>query len=591
MHILTVALRRIMKHPVLLMVPLLLLHLFFYSSPVTAQPDASFHGYFSPPLEIPLFLSGNFAELRKNHFHSGIDIKTQGVEGQKVLAAAEGYVSRIRISAYGYGKALYLSHPNGLTTVYAHLQKLSPRLEEIARAAQRKEESYELDLDLPAKAVSVQRGELIALSGNTGGSGGPHLHFEIRESDTDIPYNPLLFGFPVEDNIPPSIRGLRVYPMNDSSVVSGRQEDRSYVATGANGRYTIKNNETIAVHGDIAFGVHTFDLLNGYPNKCGVYSIELYLEDKLIFESRLDSLNFNTFRQINTYKDYSLYHQRGWHYHRSFVAPNNRLQVYRNVVNNGVVSFRDGQTKQLRYEIRDSYGNLSTFNFKVKATDNQPPFEKVVRNEPDAFFQYDRENIFVNDEIVLTMPPYRLYSDIDFTYSSSDTMWACIAPVHHIHHDMEPVDKHYTLQIRVDDVPEALEEKVLVTMVAGKKYHKAKGGRYKDGWISVRLREFGDFTVRIDTTPPSIKPINVFNGKSMAGAMRIDFNISDNLAGVKHFDARIDGEWILMEYEPKNARITHHIRHGQFEPGERELVLKVTDERNNVAEYRAKLRF
>lgn len=586
-----VVLPYIMKRFFLLTVPLLMLHLFFCTIPLAAQPDESFHGYFSPPLEIPMFLSGNFAELRRNHFHSGIDVKTQGVEGQKVVAAAEGYVSRIRISAYGYGKALYLNHPNGLTTVYAHLQKLSPRLEEIAQAAQREEESYELDLDIPSKAVPVERGELIALSGNTGGSGGPHLHFEIRETATDVAYNPLLFGFPVEDNIPPSVRGLRVYPMNDSSMVSGRHDDRSYVVSGSHGKYTIKNNETISVHGDIAFGVHTFDLLNGYPNKCGVYSIELYLEDELIFESRLDSLNFNTFRQINTYKDYSLFHQRGWHYHRSYRTPNNRLQVYRQVVNDGIISFRDGETHQLRYEIRDSYGNLSTLNFKVKSTDAKPPQEKELRHEPDAIFHYDRENIFVNDEVVLTMPPFRLYSDIDFTYASSDTLWGCIAPVHHIHHEMEPVDKHYTLQIRVDNVPEDLEDKVLVTKVSGKKYHKAMGGRYKDGWISVRLREFGDFTVRLDTTPPVIKPINVFNGKSMSGSSRIDFSISDNLSGIKHFDARIDGEWILMEYEPKNARITHHLKRGQFEPGERELILKVTDERNNVGEYRATLRF
>lgn len=585
-----VALHSLMKFQLSLSVLLYALHLLFGSS-LQAQPYKESVDYFSPPLEIPLFLSGNFAELRRNHFHSGIDIKTQGVEGQRVVAAAEGYVSRIRISAYGYGKALYLDHPNGLTTVYAHLQRLSPRIEEVARAAQSEEKSYEIDLEVPAKALKVERGELIAYSGNTGGSGGPHLHFEIRETQSEIPLNPLLFEFPIKDDIPPTIRGLRVYPMNDSSFVSSRNEDRSYVVSGAFGKYTLKHNAVVQVHGEIAFGVHTFDLLNGYPNKCGVHNIQLFHNDQLVFESQLDSLNFSTFRQINTYKDYRLFHERGWHYHRSYKAPNNRLEVYRLASNNGVIKFAPDQKHQMRYEIRDSYGNLSVLNFQVEASATAPETTPAVKPEPTMVFKHDDDNIFVNDNVVLVMPPNRLYEDIEFVYAESDTLWKCLTPTHHIHDEMTPVDQRFTLQIKVGDVPEGLEDKVLVTKVSGKKYHRAKGGRYRDGWISVRLREFGDFTVRLDTTPPTIKPINIFNGKTMSGSSRIDFNIRDNLAGIKHFEAYIDDEWILMEYEPKNARITHHLERGRFSPGTKEFLLRVTDERNNVAEYRATISF
>lgn len=560
---------------------------------VAAQPlpTATSVDYFSPPVDIPMYLSGNFAELRRNHFHSGIDIKTQGVEGKRILAAAEGFVSRIRISPYGYGKALYIDHPNGYTTVYGHLQRLSPRLEEIARAAQHDERSYEIDLDIPDFAVPVERGEFIAFSGNTGGSGGPHLHFEIRETSTELPINPLLFSFPVKDNIKPTLRGLRVYPMNDSSFVSNRPVDRSYVVSGSHGKYSLKNNETVQVYGDIAFGVHTYDLLNGYPNKCGVHNIKLFHNDKLIFESQLDSLNFSTFRQINTYKDYRLFHKNSWHYHRSYRAPNNRLAVYRTVVNNGIISFTDNQFHNMRYEIRDVYGNLSTLNFEVHATAELGHIDPVVMPEADAVFRYDQDNIFVNDEVILTMPPFRLYEDLNFVYGWEDTLAGCLTPVHHIHNNTIPVDKFYNLRIKVASVPEGLEEKVLVTLVDDRNRHRAKGGRYRDGWISVRLREFGNFTVRIDTTPPSIRPINVFNGKSMSGSSRIDFKISDNLSGIKHFEAEIGGKWILMEYEPKNARITHYITPGEILPGDHQLVLRVTDERNNVATYKALLKF
>lgn len=556
-----------------------------------SQPIENAVGYFSPPLEIPLYLSGNFAELRRNHFHSGIDIKTQGVEGQKVVAAAEGFISRIRVSGSGYGNVLYIDHPNGYTTVYAHLQRFADHIQDIAKAAQYKDETFEIDLEIPDYAVPVKREELIAFSGNTGGSGGPHLHFEIRLTESELPLNPLLFDFPIEDNIPPTIRGLRVYPMNDSSVVSGRNEDRSYVVSGGYGKYATKNNEVVRVHGDIAFGIHTFDLLNGYPNKCGVFNIQLFQNDQLVFESQLDSLNFETFRQINTYKDYRLYHERGWHYHRSFLTPHNRLQVYRSVKNNGVLNLTDGETHEMRYEIRDSYGNLSVLNFKVESLDNRPPITQTVKPEPNAVFKHDEDNIFVTDDMIMIVPPYRLYEDLDFVYSQHDTLWACLTPVHQLHDELVPVDKHFTLRIRVDDYPEGHEEKLLVTQVNSSSHHSARGGRYKDGWISTRLREFGKFTVRIDTIPPKIRPINVFNGKSMKGSARMDFSISDNLSGIKHFEARVDGEWILMEYEPKNARLTHHIVRDAISPGEKSFVLKVTDERDNVAEYKATLNF
>lgn len=556
-----------------------------------AQPDPNAVGYFSPPLEIPLYLAGNFAELRRNHFHTGIDIKTQGVTGQKVLAAAEGFVSRIRVSPHGYGKTLYLDHPNGYTTVYAHLEEFSPKIEKIAKAAQYKNEAFEIDLEIPDMAVPVKREELIAYSGNTGGSGGPHLHFEIRMTESELPLNPLLFDFPIEDNIKPTIRGLRVYPMNDSSYVSGRNDDRSYVVRGSNGNYSIKNNETVRVYGETAFAIHTYDLLNGYPNKCGVFNIKLFRNDELMFESQLDSLNFHTFRQINTYKDFRLYHERGWHYHRSYLTPNNSLQVYRSVENNGVMPFRDKNEHNMRYEVRDSYGNLSTLEFKVLSIADPAHVPPEMKAEPDAIFKHDEDNLFVRDDVVVIIPPYRLYEDLEFVFGESDTLWNCITPVYHIHHEYVPVDKHYTLRIRVDEVPKHLQDKILITKVSGKSYHRAKGGRYKDGWISTRVREFGDFTVRADTTAPSIRSINVYNGKKMAGSTRMDFKINDNLAGIKHFDARVGGQWILMEYEPKNHRLTHYLTKGEIKPGTHEFILKVTDERNNVGKYKATLHF
>ncbi|TVR38706.1 MAG: M23 family metallopeptidase [Cryomorphaceae bacterium] len=567
----------------------LLFGAFFWSVPASAQPAHWPVDYFSAPLDIPLFLSGNFAELRSNHFHSGIDIKTQGVEGMNVVAAAEGYVSRIRISPYGYGNALYIDHPNGYTTVYAHLKTLSPKLALLARVEQYSLESFELDLKLEPHQAPVERGEVIAKSGNTGGSGGPHLHFEIRETTSQLSLNPLLFNFAIKDDIPPIVRGLRVYPMSDSSTVEGRRDDMSYVVAGSNGKYTLKNQQVVRVFGPASFAVHTYDLLNEFPNKCGIHRIRLYQEDELIFESQLDSINFNTFRQINTYKDFRLFHLKKWHYHRSYVSPYNDLTVYKTAVNNGVVHLPHGR-HSFQYVVNDSYGNESTLQFQVEWLTQAPATVPTVGKKVKDVFHHDRENVFETDNLALTIPPQRLYEDTDFTYAEGAKLWNSLGPVHHIHDGMVPVDKWFTLRMKIDDIPEELEEKVLVTAVTGGQYHKAKGGRYKDGWVTTRLREFGSFTARIDTVPPRIKPMNIFNGKNMAGVPRIDLSITDDLSGIKHFEARIDGEWILMEYEPKASRITHHLEKGRFK-GTRELVVKVTDERNNVATYKASLNF
>lgn len=568
----------------------LIIRAFFSTFSCAGQPPAADKDYFSAPLEIPLFLSGNFAELRRNHFHSGIDIKTAGVEGQKVLAAAPGFISRIRVSPYGYGKALYIDHPNGFTTVYAHLRSFVPEIEEMLLREQRKNESYETDMYLDPGAIEVLRGQQIAWSGNTGGSGGPHLHFEIRETQSEQALNPLLFNFDIRDDIPPTLRGLRVYPANDSSIVEGRNEDRSFVLSGGHGNYLLKHQHTVNAYGEIYFGLHTFDLLNGYSNKCGIYSISLFHNEKLIFRSKLDKLNFETFRQINTYKDFRLFHEKSWHYHRSFKSPFNELEIYEKAVNNGIVSILPGSIHQFKYVVTDTYGNSSSLEFKVSGVTPPARITSTLEAQSSMIFKYNADNHFEDEDIDLFMPANRLYNDIEFRYGKSDTLWACLAPLHHIHDPMTPVDNWFNIRLKAGDVADSLAEKVLITKVNQGKYHRAIGGRYKDGWVSAKVREFGDFTIRIDTTPPAVKPLNVYSGKLIKGQSSIDFNINDNLSGIKHYEARVNGEWLPMEYEPKNSRLTLYTKKLQYS-GPATFELKVTDERNNTTVFSTELIF
>lgn len=229
-------------------------------------------GYFRSPLDIPIFLSGNFGEIRSNHFHAGLDMKTESVEGKNIYAVADGYISRIKIGHGGYGKTLYITHPNGYTSVYAHLQSYEGEIGEYVLKAQYKKESYEIELFPGKNALLITKGDVIALSGNSGGSGGPHLHFELRETDTETPVNPLLFGFDIKDDIKPTIKKIGIYPVPGKGSANGSDNPKLIELSGGNGVYKLG---TLKMSGQIAMGLEVLDKLNGSSNRCGVYSIEL----------------------------------------------------------------------------------------------------------------------------------------------------------------------------------------------------------------------------------------------------------------------------------------------------------------------------
>ena len=238
--------------------------------------------YFSNPLEIPILLSGSFGELRSNHFHAGLDIKTQGKEGINVLAAAEGYISRIKVQQFGYGKAIYITHPNGFTTVYGHLKKFADKIENHIKSVQYKTERYETDnLTFTEDKFPIQKGEIIALSGDTGGSGGPHLHFEIRNTITENVINPLFFGLKVDDTIAPTFQDLKVYALNIDSQIN--QQRKSFQIPLKNIETGIYTSDRITASGVIGFGVNVIDRFNNSNNKNGIFSLEMLVNGNRVY--------------------------------------------------------------------------------------------------------------------------------------------------------------------------------------------------------------------------------------------------------------------------------------------------------------------
>ena len=293
---------------------------------------------FHAPLDIPMYLSGNFGEIRSTHFHTGIDIKTQQVTGKRIYSIYNGYLSRIKIQSGGYGKSLYVTHPNGYISVYGHLSKYTPDVEKYVRQSQYERKSYEIDLHLKPDEFPLRKGQYIGLSGNTGRSGGPHPHFEIRDSRTQEPLNVLKYNFNIKDNIQPVIFNLVIYPVNEQSRVNNANKKLIIPVERINRHFSIVTDKIITVHGDIGFGVETFDFLNGSNNRCGAYSIDLLVNDDLIYSHQIDKLSFSELGYINSHTDYEEKVLNKSKIHKLFVAPNNKLSIYKNLKDRGKIA-------------------------------------------------------------------------------------------------------------------------------------------------------------------------------------------------------------------------------------------------------------
>jgi murein DD-endopeptidase MepM/ murein hydrolase activator NlpD len=532
---------------------------------------------FRPPLDItPPALAGSFGELRGNHFHSGIDFRTNQREGYPVYAIADGYVSRIRVQNSGFGQALYLTHPNGYTSVYGHLSRFAPKVAQAVKDLSYQKKTFELDEFPVPDQFPVHKGDLIAYTGNRGSSGGPHLHFEIRDSKTESTVNPQLFGIQIPDDIPPVIYALYVYKLNKKPF-SEYTPKQYFQALGSNGTYHIAG--TINVSGEVGFGVTTTDRHNGASGINGVYSIELELDGKKIFTSSLEKFAFENSKAINSHIDYPAFLTSKRSIQKSFVDPGNPLQIYSGLVNNGRIEFNDLQTHVLKYTITDSKGNKSILPFSVKADGNVSPVT------PDApagpLFSYNKQNEFNTEGVKVVLPKGTLYNDMNFVYTVKTRPAGLVySAVHQIHNNMTPLHIGFELWIKADASLANLKDKAVIVSTGG----ASQGGTFENGYIKALPRNFGSFYVTVDTTAPTVTPLNISEGKNMAGISRMNFKIRDNLSGIKSFNGYIDGSWVLMEFDTKTATLWHTFDEHTGN-GKHQLKLVVEDMKGNVKNY------
>ncbi|MFN7044886.1 MAG: M23 family metallopeptidase [Flavobacterium sp.] len=532
--------------------------------------------YFQSPLDIPLDVSGSFGELRSNHFHSGLDFKTKGVEGLPVYAAGDGYVSRIKISTFGYGKAIYITHPNGYTSVYGHLQKANGVIEAYIKSKQYKEQSYEVEMYLYPTELSVKKGDVIAFTGNTGGSGGPHLHFEFRNTKSEEILNPMHFGFKkiIKDDRKPVIQGVVVYPL-DSTVVNksekpiavnfSKQTDGTYLGT------------KIQANGRIGLGINAYDFCTNAYNKNGLYKVKAYLNGVLYYQYGFDGFAFDESRYINNFIDYERFHLMGQRVQKLFQLSEYPLSVVAGNKKDGTIKVQPNSNYNYRVELYDFHGNKVELLLPIEFYSTEPSIKKSIQKTP-YFVKYKKESIFVKDNVTVEIPEYAFYNDFYLNFDFSNEILT-------LHDDSVPVHKNIT--ITFNDVKGLTEEQLAKTYIATLDGYKLDYNKtYRKGnSFSIKTKTLGKYKLAQDITPPRIYNVNFVEGKTLSTQKTISVSITDLQSDINTYNGYLNGKWILLEYDYKTKRLVHNLDDKICVEGRNDLKIVVTDNLQNSTTF------
>jgi hypothetical protein len=455
-------------------------------------------GYFRNPLDIPIFLAGNFGECRPNHFHSGLDIKTNGKENQAVHAAADGYISRIKMEPGGFGHALYVTHPNGYTTLYAHLNDFIQDVQRYVHNEQYKNESWTVDLQLNASQFPVKKGQQIAWSGNTGSSTAPHLHFEIRDNKTEHPLNPMLFGFDITDNLPPVIQRLAIYNLSGSIY----EQTPQIVAIKKNGVIP----DTIVTNSSrIGIGLQTDDYMNGSENTLTFYKATVTLDNKLYGTITLDDIGYDVTRYQHAYIDYKSKKQNGSLIQLMFQLNGNLLDNIYNweQKNKGVINIADRMAHHVEITLQDALNNSTSVAFNIRAGVDS------VLTSGASKFKANQPNSFELPNVIVKLNEKALYDDICFSYATTVDPTA-LSNRHRIHYNYVPVHTYFDLSIKPSRaIAFNMKDKVALVYNDGKE-ETGKAASADGIWYKASVRNFGEYRLVLDTVPPEIKTSLIF---------------------------------------------------------------------------------
>lgn len=554
---------------------LILISTIFFSKEIISQKVYP-QNYFISPMEIPLVLAGTFGELRSGHFHSGIDIKTNEKTGLNVLAVADGWVSRLKISPTGYGLALYITHPNGYTSVYAHLEGFNTRIDSMVRAIQYERKSYEIDFYPKRNQITVKQGEMVGRSGNSGSSGGPHLHFEIRNSK-ETPINPLNFGLKVKDNISPEIKSLRVYKYNGlyNDLISSEFTNSSLSKI---------DKDTIEVPQNFYFGINSFDLADGAPNENGLYRLSIKIDGNKIFGFTADEVSFDEKRFINAYIDYPTYYKSSIRYQTNMVMPANYLNMYEPGTKKGFLSLDDTLVHEVEISAFDFNGNQNTIKFKIVKTKKQD--EAMVATE--TIFYANSANKLILNDIYFETPANALYQNTGFGVIKFENEFNNFSAKYDVGNPSVPLEKYCKIKIKpTASLTPELHSKAAIASVEGKTLIW-EGGSYNNGWVETKTRSFGRYIIVVDTISPTISPVKITENMVVDSSSVFKFKITDNLSGIKTYNGYVGQTWVLGEFDEKSSEIIFRVDE-HYPIGTQEFSLEITDQKNNKSTYKFNL--
>ncbi len=530
---------------------------------------------FRSPLDIPLVLAGTFGELRSDHFHAGIDIKTQQRQGLPIYAIADGTVTRIKVSHWGYGKAIYVAHPNGYTSVYAHLQKFSPEIEAYVKRVQYERRAYEVQVFPDFGELSIKKEDLIAYTGNTGGSSGPHLHFEIRNSISEKPTNPLLYGLEVRDATNPTLKELYAYPLSaDSQVNRSQEKTQLRFYRQADGTYLADKVQAL---GNVGFGVVAYDRQDLAANKNGIFSLTQTVNGKVYTDLDFTSFSFKESRYINTLIDYEHYSKHRERIQRCFKTSSNQLSLYNSIYNDGVLTVREGLSYNVEIVISDLAGNQVKLLIPVEGK-REGIVNTVDKPSTENFIVAAKSNNFSLGDASVYFPANTFYEDfyIDLEHRA-DTI--------KVHNNSVPAHKRFTLSFDISKYPKEERIKMFIARLDKRGRPNYVSTFKRDQNFTAKVRHLGTYTLARDTIPPKIRPKNFKSKQWLTNYRYLRLHISDDLSGVDTYQATINGEWILMEYEPKTSTLTYNFDDKILDQKQCELKVTVTDNVGNSTTF------
>ena len=532
------------------------------------------------PVEIPILLSGTFGEFRKTHFHTGIDIKTQGKEGLRVRAIDDGDLIRVKVSTSGYGKVVYIRHYDGTTSVYAHLKKFSPRIQQIIKRLQYEKKRFEIEKFFKKGEFKLKKSEIIGFSGNTGGSSGPHLHFELRDTEKEKPLNPLKYGYVVADTIAPRIHNLYLY-----NFLKERTSNKIKIELIKN-KNLYTNNDTIKINGMFGFGYSGYDRQNSSYNKNGIYKRELTINGKRFYSYKFDDLIFPDGKKIDLLIDYEAYNIDKIRIKKLFQTTDSKFSFLESNDNHGLFKVIKDSLYNIKIIFEDINKNKSIVSLVVKGAENEKSYNFSENEIEDKLYHTDMEYERKFKDLNLVIPKNAFYepTNLNFKYKLDTLIIEKFTKA-----PKKGLNLEFFLPKNLDSV--YLRQTCIGKLNINKKGKKDKikyvFGNQKENLIYAKSISGGKYFLTKDTISPSIKPMNFRNEKWVTNLSTLRIRVDDEFSGIKKYRASINGKWILMEHEPKRKLLFFEFDDVKFSKTELKLNLNVEDMVGNVNEFEA----